>query len=124
MRNINEFLAEAFKNSPKSIEIESKLLFSISNMIFSKRKSLKMSQKEFAKYLGVSQGMISKWESCEYNYSVELISKIAEKLAVTPDLKFKDCMSDNGNTIWTNNQTESNEKFVDTGCVQQILMAG
>ena len=47
-----------------------------------------MTQKEFAKFMGVTQGMISKWESAEYNFSVESIAQIAEKLGVTVDITF------------------------------------
>ena len=36
--------------------------------IRNKRKELKLTQKEFAGLVGVSQGMVSKWESGEYNF--------------------------------------------------------
>lgn len=43
-----------------------------------------MTQLEFAKYMGVSQGMVSKWESREYNFTIKTLNEICQKL----DLKF------------------------------------
>ncbi|SCX26440.1 Transcriptional regulator, contains XRE-family HTH domain [Ruminococcaceae bacterium P7] len=60
----------------------------ISAFIINYRYKTGMTQKEFAKFMGVTQGMISKWESAEYNFSVESIAQIAEKLGVTVDITF------------------------------------
>lgn len=58
----------------------SKPLGRISSAIAKKRIDLGMTQKEFAKYMNVSQGMISKWESKDYNFSIKTLAEIAEKL--------------------------------------------
>lgn len=60
----------------------------VSAYICKKRNELKMTQKEFAKMMNVSQGMISKWESANYNFTIETISYIAEKLNATFDIEF------------------------------------
>lgn len=39
-----------------------------------------MTQQEFAKYMGVSQGMVSKWESREYNFTIRALNEICKKL--------------------------------------------
>ena len=52
----------------------------ISAAIESKRIDMGMNQKEFAKYMGVSQSMISKWESREYNFTVKNLIEVCEKL--------------------------------------------
>jgi transcriptional regulator with XRE-family HTH domain len=39
-----------------------------------------MTQAEFAKYMGVSQGMVSKWESREYNFTIKSLNEICQKL--------------------------------------------
>lgn len=39
-----------------------------------------MTQKEFAEFMGVSQGMISKWESREYNFTIRTLNDICEKI--------------------------------------------
>ena len=41
-----------------------------------------MTQKEFAKKLNVSQGMVSKWESEDYNFTIESLAQIAEKIRI------------------------------------------
>ena len=46
-----------------------------------------MNQKEFAAFMGVSQAMVSKWESGDCNFTVETIAKICEKLGLVPSLK-------------------------------------
>ena len=60
----------------------------VSAFIINYRNRTGMTQKDFAKFMGVSQGMVSKWESAEYNFSVESIAQIAEKLECTFDIDF------------------------------------
>lgn len=65
-------------------EIENiKELSLISARIELKRKEMGMGQKEFAKYMGVSQGMVSKWESGEYNFTITTLHDICKKLNLT-----------------------------------------
>ena len=54
----------------------------ISAKIQFKRLELEMSQKEFAKMMGVSQGMVSKWESGEYNFTITTLKQICDKLGL------------------------------------------
>lgn len=58
----------------------SRYLGKISASIVKKRTELNMTQKEFAKNLEVTQGMVSKWEGGDYNFSVKALAEIAEKL--------------------------------------------
>lgn len=46
-----------------------------------------MNQKEFARCIGVSQGMISRWESKEYNFTIEALSDICDKLGLELEIK-------------------------------------
>lgn len=48
------------------------------------RMEMGMTQLEFAKYMGVSQGMVSKWESRDYNFTIRTLNEICQKL----DLEF------------------------------------
>ena len=48
--------------------------------IFNKRKEKKMNQKEFAKFLGCTQGMVSKLESGECNLTIEKMDELFDKL--------------------------------------------
>lgn len=50
----------------------------VAAVILKKRISLGMNQKEFASYMGVSQGMISKWESGNYNFTIDSLCEISE----------------------------------------------
>lgn len=44
------------------------------------RLDLGMTQKEFADFMGVTQGMVSKWESREYNFTIKSLNEICQKL--------------------------------------------
>lgn len=44
------------------------------------RLELGMTQAEFAAYMGVTQGMVSKWESREYNFTIRSLNEICEKV--------------------------------------------
>ncbi len=54
----------------------------ISSKIQLKRIELGMNQKQFAKMMGVSQGMISKWESGGYNFTINTLIDICSKLGL------------------------------------------
>lgn len=58
----------------------------VSKAIYFKRKELNMSQKEFSEYMGVSQGMVSKWESFSYNFTIEAMAEICTKLNLTLEI--------------------------------------
>ena len=55
-------------------------LSSIAVFITNARSDLKMTQTQFAKYMGVTQGMVSRWENGDYNFTIEKLFEIAEKL--------------------------------------------
>ena len=73
----------------KSDIYAAKAIAKISAFIYKYRMESKMTQKAFAEMMGVSQGMVSKWESAEYNFTIENIAQISEKLNVTFDIEFK-----------------------------------
>lgn len=52
------------------------------------RIELGMTQKEFAEYMGVTQGMISKWESREYNFTIKTLNEVCQKLNLTLEVYF------------------------------------
>lgn len=57
-------------------------LAKISASIEQKRVEMGMTQKEFAEYMGVTQSMVSKWESREYNFTVKSLNEVCEKLGL------------------------------------------
>ena len=54
----------------------------ISATIERKRLDKEMTQKEFAAFMGVTQGMVSKWESRDYNFTIRSLNEICEKLGL------------------------------------------
>lgn len=62
----------------------------VSSKISSERMRRKMNQKEFADFMGVSQGMVSKWENGDFNFTLSKISKIFTKLGIDFTIAFKD----------------------------------
>lgn len=69
------------------------LIHEISMAIVHERKKLGMNQTEFAKFLGVTQGMVSKWESGEYNFTLENISNIFVKLNLDVNINVRKQLS-------------------------------
>lgn len=55
-------------------------LAKISAKIERRRLELNMTQKEFAAYMNVSQGMVSRWESREYNFTIKTLMKFVKSL--------------------------------------------
>ena len=65
--------------SKEELELD-KLLSDISIAIIKERYALDMNQKDFASHLGISQPMVSKLESLEYNPSIKTLFQICKKL--------------------------------------------
>ena len=55
-------------------------LAKISAQIERCRLDMEMTQEEFAQYMGVSQGMVSRWENRDYNFTVKSLNDICQKL--------------------------------------------
>lgn len=55
-------------------------LAKISARIERSRLEMGMTQHEFAKYMGVTQGMVSKWESRDYNFTIRSLNEICQKM--------------------------------------------
>ena len=77
------FFREIFKNLSKADVYESKAKSKLSGQLAIIRKDLGMNQKEFAKLLGVSRGMVSKWESGDYNFTFRTAAVVCEKIGYT-----------------------------------------
>ena len=73
--------------SPKEKKFEY-LMAKISSKILEERLSRNMSQKEFAKFMGVSQGLVSRWENGNENFTYEKTIEIFEKLNIDFDISF------------------------------------
>lgn len=97
MRNMDLFfeLSETEKK-------QSRLKGIIAAAIENKRYGLSMSQVEFAKELGISQGMVSRLESTECNMSTDKLIEILEKLGIQYSIVI------NGKTCISNASLEYN----------------
>ena len=69
-----------------------------------------MTQQEFAEYMGVTQGMVSKWESREYNFTIRSLNEIFHKLNFDFTVSIeKPCSKMNYKIIrWDNNLVRKN----------------
>lgn len=90
------WIAEGLSDAEIKTTIE---LEKISARIEGCRLDLNMTQKEFAGYMGVSQGMVSKWESREYNFTVRSLNEICQKLGLSLELNLEYECSKNEYTI-------------------------
>lgn len=92
---LNEFASDEAK---ERFELDD-ILYDISMRIFNYRTENKLSQKDLANKLEVTQAMVSKLESGQYNPSIEQLWKISKKI----NLKFTvslDPKEDNKTDIW------------------------
>lgn len=60
--------------------ISSQILCEISKSIAECRLEMNMDQKQFASFMGVTQSMVSKWESEDYNFTIKSLANIISKL--------------------------------------------
>lgn len=98
----------------KSDIYASKAIAKISMFIFKYRQDLNMTQKDFARMLGVSQGMVSKWESSEYNFTIQNIAQISEKLKVVFDIDFtpeSEYLKGHIQNVYTNNKKKARREL-------------
>lgn len=69
-----------------NIEDEELLLLTLQGMISAeismKRQELKISQKDFAKKMGVTQSLVSRWENGDTNYTLSTLVKICSFLGL------------------------------------------
>ena len=72
-----DWLTEGLSEAEIKTTVE---LAKISARIERCRLDMGMTQKEFADYMGVTQGMISKWESRDYNFTIKALNEICEKV--------------------------------------------
>lgn len=87
---------DLFGELSKTEKKQAKLRGMISAAIANERHAQNLSQKDFADMLGVTQGMISKLESSEYNMTLDKFVELLDKL----DMEYE--ISINGKEIVTN----------------------
>lgn len=96
INNLVDIMSQTLSSSDVTA---SKQLAKISAIITSSRIEKGMNQKQFAEFAGVSQSMVSKWESGEYNFTVETLAKICEKLNLDLEISMSSQWSNCANSI-------------------------
>ena len=125
MMGVMEKVANAKKTSWVSegiseAEIKTTIeLAKISAKIERCRLDLGMTQIEFARFMGVTQGMVSKWESRDYNFTVRSLNEICQKLDITLSVSIeKPClMNDYAVIKWDEEKNKYNRKKKNWVCV-------
>lgn len=69
--------------------LSAKILSQISSAIVKYRVEHGMSQKEFAEFLDVSQAMVSKIESADYNFSIKKLVHLCNKMGLYLNVNLK-----------------------------------
>lgn len=88
-QGINDLLsALSISLSAEDLQLSS-LTGTICGEITSQRIKRGMTQKQFAEFMGVSQGMVSKWESGDCNFTIQSLVHIASKLNIPLQSPFK-----------------------------------
>jgi ribosome-binding protein aMBF1 (putative translation factor) len=64
------------------------IYYEISTKIFDYRNSKSWSQKQLAEVLGITQTMVSKLESGEYDYTIEQVWELSKKLGLKMNISF------------------------------------
>ena len=80
--------AELFPELTNAEKEKNRLLVSIANAICFRRKELKSTQAQLAQMLSVSQPMVCKWENGEYNFTIETLATVFDKLKLKIDISF------------------------------------
>lgn len=62
----------------------------ISLEIIKQRTRMKYTQAEFAKYLNVTQAMVSKWENGDYNFTIRSLASLSQKLHLDLKISLQD----------------------------------
>jgi len=110
LKNTFEYLDDLCDESLESKAELYDILYDISTKIYEYRKSKGWSQKKLADLLGVSQAMVSKLESGEYNYSIELLWKISKKLGWNLTISFNGNVQDQVYSVFDYRINQENDR--------------
>lgn len=103
------WVSEGFPEAEVKTVVE---LAKISARIERCRIEMGLTQQEFAEYMGVTQGMVSKWESREYNFTIKTLNEICQKIDLELSVSLeKPCVkSDYTIVTWDSEKVEVKRK--------------
>lgn len=96
LKPIKEPLDKLLDGIPNNMILLGDLQYEISTAIFHYRQRLGLSQEEFACKLGITQAMVSKWESGSYNCSLSSLCNIADQMEYSISLTFQPKIKESG----------------------------
>lgn len=70
--------------------LTSKLMLQISSGITRERLKLQMNQSDFAKHIGATQSLVSRWEHGDYNFSLKKLAEIGVALNLDVNITMTD----------------------------------
>ncbi|MDR2572676.1 MAG: helix-turn-helix domain-containing protein [Oscillospiraceae bacterium] len=85
---------DILKGIPLADVIKNNIISEVSTQLMSKRLDLRMTQDEFAKHIGISQSLLSKYENGTENLTAKSIGDILGRLGLTVELKCMPIMTD------------------------------
>lgn len=89
-RSLKSIFADISDKSFSAKLNAARLLGTISAKIINKRVSMDLNQKEFAEFLNINQSMVSKYESGNYNFSIQSLCKLCAQLDLNVDINITD----------------------------------
>lgn len=105
--NVKDMLESLSKNVDTATLNSARILSTISYRLYEYRMDHHIDQRQMAKILGVSQPMVSKYESGDYNFTIRTLSDISQKIGFTLDVVFK-----KDNIAEKTNRDENPEKMM------------
>lgn len=78
--SIGELLSALYQDLPPYQVLSDLLQAQIATEISSARIERNMNQKQFAEFMEVTQSQVSKWENGDFNFTIEKLCQIADKL--------------------------------------------
>ena len=104
-------LLESLTSNISDEELQLSLIQSdIAAKLISTRIKLEKSQAEFAEILGVTQGMISRWEQGAVNFTIKTLVSISQKLSLDLSVKLSDPLPTT--EICSNNYTATGSNII------------
>ena len=109
-----DFFNDADTEWKRELEIAD-MLVDISCEFIKYRENNKLTQKDLAEKLGITQAMVSKLESGDYNPTVKMLFEIAQKLDWKFNLTFTSQVKNNDYEYWETKEEQSKEYFKNMG---------
>ena len=117
MNTINNSLSSLFDSLPDYKLNTALIQGSIASGIVKKRHEMGLTQHEFAKQFNVTQGMVSKWESADYNFSISSLTELMSKLEIPFDIILNGESATNQEIDWYEKNPTNQDWSTRSSCI-------